>query len=122
MDANVLGPLDEPGEVALRLDVASNTEVANILLEERSRAARRSAHLGLNDLLSFGSFLHLNGTTKAHVRIPEGRARMSCASEQAGTVFATPAVTSWSNSNQSLPASLTIMIDIFFLINNKQTA
>jgi len=60
LDANVLGPFDEPSQVALRLDVSSNTEVASALLEEGSSASRRGTCLGLNDLLSFRSFLHHN--------------------------------------------------------------
>lgn len=35
LQADVLGPLDETAEVALRLDVLANTEVAGALLDER---------------------------------------------------------------------------------------
>ena len=66
LDSDVARPFDEAGEVALGLDVSSKTEVASVLLEERSRssASATGASLGLNDLLSL-SFLHINGTTKA---------------------------------------------------------
>jgi len=60
LDANVLGPSDETGEVTLWLDVSSKTEVASILLEEGSRtSSATSASFRLNDLLSL-SFLHHN--------------------------------------------------------------
>ena len=58
-NSNVLGPLHETRQVALRLDVPSETEVASRLLEEgASSAGATSRALGLDDLLSL-SFLHL---------------------------------------------------------------
>ena len=60
LDANVAGPFDEAGEVALRLDVSSKTEVASVLLEKRSGASgATSTSLGFNDLLSLLNFLSL---------------------------------------------------------------
>jgi len=35
LDSDVLGPLDESGEISLGLDIASNSEVSGALLEER---------------------------------------------------------------------------------------
>lgn len=40
LQLNILGPLDEAGQVALRLDVLANTEVARALLEERVLSKR----------------------------------------------------------------------------------
>ena len=66
LDADVLWPLDESSEVALWLDVASETEVSWVLLEERPRTGSRatSSSLGFNDLLSSFNFLHLFSTWK----------------------------------------------------------
>ena len=70
LDTDVARPSDKAGKVALGLDISSKTEVASILLEERTRAGAgtTSASLGLDDLLSL-SFLHLLGTTKGGLRI-----------------------------------------------------
>ena len=60
LDTDVARPSDKAGKVALGLDISSKTEVASILLEERTRAGAgtTSTSLGLDDLLSL-SFLHL---------------------------------------------------------------
>lgn len=60
LDADVARPLNEAGEVTLRLDVSSKSEVASVLLEERPRSSvsATTTSFGLNDLLSLG-FLHL---------------------------------------------------------------
>ena len=36
LDADVLGPLDEAGEISLGLDVTTDSKVTSILLEERA--------------------------------------------------------------------------------------
>jgi len=60
LDTDVSGPLDESGEVTLGLDVTSDAEVAGVLLEKRTSTTGTGTSLGLNDLLSFSSFLHHN--------------------------------------------------------------
>jgi hypothetical protein len=57
LDADVLGPLDEAGQVASGLDVATNAEVLGGLLEERALGVSR---LSVADHdLSLSSFLNL---------------------------------------------------------------
>ncbi len=63
LNPNVFGPSHESGEVPLGLDVASNSEVAGVLLEEGALALAASGLGGCrshNDLLSFGYLLDLN--------------------------------------------------------------
>jgi hypothetical protein len=98
LDSDVLGPLHEAGQVALGLDVATEAEVAGVLLEKRSGSSDGAA-LGLNDLLSL-SFLHLSREKPNEQRSPPW--------DQTGT-----------REGVSLSALLTIMIDIYYLINNK---
>ena len=61
LDSDVLRPFDETGEVSLWLNVTSESEVSDSLLEEGalSRASSCSVALGLDNLLSLSSFLHL---------------------------------------------------------------
>ena len=57
LDADVLGPLDESGQVAYGLDVTTDTEVLRALLKEGGASI-----LGLlvaDDNLTLGSFLNL---------------------------------------------------------------
>lgn len=114
LDAHVARPLDEACEVTLRLDVSTKTEVANLFLEERSRtsSSATSTSFGLNDLLSL-SFLHLQRHNESSGQINDRRARVS---ESLACLF---------RGTQRLaefPTLLTIMIDIFYLINNKPSA
>ena len=105
LDSDVARPPHKASEVALGLNISSKTEVASVLLEERSgpSASSASSCTRLNDLLSL-SFLHLNGTTKTESD-HELWAGTTCKRGQ-GLMATLPA----------LP--LTIMIDIFYLINN----
>ena len=57
LNADVLGPLHESGEVSLWLDVTSQSEVAWVLLEERSLFLTRGLVVTDDDLLD--SFLDL---------------------------------------------------------------
>jgi len=57
LNADVLGPLDESGEVACGLDVTTNTEVLGALLEEGG--ASILSLLVADDNLTLGSFLNL---------------------------------------------------------------
>lgn len=60
LNADVLGPLHEPGEVSLWLDVTSQSEVTGVLLEERVLCGARASSLAALDyLLSLNSFLDL---------------------------------------------------------------
>ena len=78
LDAHVARPLDEACQVTLRLDVSTKTEVANLLLEERSRtsSSATSTSFRLNDLLSL-SFLHLQRHNESSGQINDRRARVS---------------------------------------------
>ena len=60
LDTDVAGPFHKAGEVARWLDVSSKTEVASILLEERttSSSSATCTSFRYNDLLAL-SFLHL---------------------------------------------------------------
>ena len=62
LDANVLGPLHESGEVSLWLDVTSQSEVTRVLLEERVLSLALASSLATVDdhFLSFNSFLDLH--------------------------------------------------------------
>jgi len=63
LDSDVLRPLDHTGEVSLRLDVTSESEVSGSLLEEGTLATSSSsgvAAFGLNNFLTLYSFLHHN--------------------------------------------------------------
>ena len=103
MDSDVLGPFDETGEVSLWLNVTSESEVLGSFLEERSLTNVITASWGtsfsLNDLLSLSCFLNLQQYRFRLVRSEGGQ-------------------------HGVLPplSRLTIMIDIFYLINNKPTA
>jgi hypothetical protein len=59
LDADVLGPLDEAGEVSLGLDVASNSKVTSILLEEGALGNGGAGSTASDDLLALGDFLDL---------------------------------------------------------------
>lgn len=60
LNADVLGPLHEPGEVSLWLDVTSQSEVTRVLLEERVLSGARASSLAaLDHFLSLSSFLDL---------------------------------------------------------------
>lgn len=59
LDADVTGPLDETGEVALGLDVTTDTEVAGVLGEEGGLVVGLAGGGTNNDLLSFSNFLNL---------------------------------------------------------------
>ena len=62
LDADVLWPLHESGEVSLWLDVTSQSEVTRVLLEERVLSGARASSLATVDdhFLSFNSFLDLH--------------------------------------------------------------
>ena len=57
LNADVLGPLDESGEVAHGLDVTTDAEVLGALLEEGG--ASILSLLVADDNLTLGSFLNL---------------------------------------------------------------
>ncbi len=57
LNADVLGPLDESGEVAYGLDVTTDAEVLGALLEEGG--ASILSLLVADDNLTLGSFLNL---------------------------------------------------------------
>lgn len=62
LDADVLGPLDEASEVALGLDVASNSIVAGVLLKQGGvvlLAATLGAATGHHNLFALGYLLNL---------------------------------------------------------------
>lgn len=61
LNADVLGPLHEPGQVSLWLDVTAQSEVAWVLLEQRALVrARTRGFAAIDDhLLSSLSFLDL---------------------------------------------------------------
>ena len=59
LDADIAGPFDETGEVALGLDVTSNAEVAGVLGEEGGLVIGLAGGTTDNDLLSFSNFLNL---------------------------------------------------------------
>ena len=60
LNADVLGPLHEPGEVSLWLDVTSQSEVAGVLLKERVLGVAGTSSLAaLDHNLSLNSFLDL---------------------------------------------------------------
>ena len=65
LDADVTRPLDETGEVALGLDVTTDTEVAGVLGEEGGLVIGLAGGATNNDLLSFSNFLNL---ISRHVR------------------------------------------------------
>ena len=105
LDSDVLWPLHETGEVPLWLDVTSQSEVTWVLLEQRclSTTARSTLDAAFNDhFLSFNSFLHLY--PRKHVReVNTNKQFETCKCK----------------SQPSSLSPLTIMIDIFYLINNK---
>jgi len=57
--ADVLGPLDEAGQVALGLDVATDSKVTSILLEQGALHLL-GALTARHDLLALGNLLHLH--------------------------------------------------------------
>ena len=57
LDPDILGPLDEPGEIASGLDVTTNAEVAGALLEQGVLRLGGLATLGGDDLGSFRGLL-----------------------------------------------------------------
>lgn len=59
LDADVLGPLHEAGEVSLGLDVATDSKVASVLLEEGALDLLVCASTASNNLLALSDFLHL---------------------------------------------------------------
>lgn len=62
LDSDILGPLHEAGEVALGLDVASDSEIASVLLEQGALNvfdASFAASRGSDYLLAFRNFLNL---------------------------------------------------------------
>ena len=67
LDSNVLRPFNETGEVSFWLNVTSESEIPNSLLEERtlSRTTSGSAAFRLDDLLSLSSFLNLYSTSES---------------------------------------------------------
>lgn len=61
LDADVLGPLDEAGEISLGLDVTSNSKVTSILLEEGALGNGGAGGTASHDLFTLGgSFLDLS--------------------------------------------------------------
>ena len=65
LDPDVFGPSHESREISLGLDVASDSEVAGVLLEKGTLALAASGLGGgrsHNDLLAFGCFLDLLST------------------------------------------------------------
>lgn len=64
LDADVLGPLDEAGQVSLGLDVAANSIVTSILLEEGAFGNGGASSTASNDLLALGDFLDLKAQLK----------------------------------------------------------
>ena len=104
LNSDVLWPLHKTGEVPLWLDVTSQSEVTWVLLEQRFLSLGASSTLGaaFNDHLSFNSFLHLY--PRKHVReVNTNKQFEKCKC----------------TSQPSSLSPLTIMIDIFYLINNK---
>lgn len=59
LNADVLGPLDETGEVSLGLDVTTDSEVAGVLGEEGALLVVLGGTGANNDFLSLYSFLYL---------------------------------------------------------------
>ena len=65
LDADVLGPFDETGEVASWLDVTTDSEVAGVLGEEGALLVVLGGTGADNDFLSLYSFLYLILNTKS---------------------------------------------------------
>lgn len=60
LDADVFGPLDEASEISHGLDVATDSKVTRILLEQRALDLLGTASTASNNLLALSDFLHLN--------------------------------------------------------------
>ena len=65
LNADILGPLDETGEVSHRLDVTTDSEVAGVLGEEGALLVVLGGTGADNDFLSLYSFLYLILNTKS---------------------------------------------------------
>lgn len=59
LDADVFGPLDEAGEVSHGLDVATDSKVTSILLEQGALNLLGCDSTTGNNLLALSDFLHL---------------------------------------------------------------
>lgn len=59
LDADVFGPLDEASEISHGLDVATDSKVTSILLEQRALNLLGCASTTSNNLLALSDFLHL---------------------------------------------------------------
>ena len=65
LNADILGPLDETGEVSHGLDVTTDSEVAGVLGEEGALLVVLGGTGADNDFLSLYSFLYLILNTKS---------------------------------------------------------
>jgi len=103
LDTDVLRPSHKTRKVSFGLDVTSNSKVTGALLEERALSGGGTSSGDSNDdLLSFDSFLHL--------------LRNNCLSIQKVRYECLAALLA-----DGCCRILTMMIDIFYLINNNQS-
>ena len=82
LDANVFGPLDEASEISLGLDVATDSKVTSILLEQGALNLLGCASTTGNNLLALSDFLHLNTEVGKNMKNQSDRDKLPYLSKQ----------------------------------------